>query len=966
MDHTSIKTNKALSAALTEIDAAILGETRTDALSRAIYATDASIYEIVPDGVILPRTINDVVTTVRLCRKHGIPLTARGAGTGLAGGAVNRGLQLDCSRYLDRILDINVENQTARVEPGVVLDELNGEIKQYGLHFAPDVATSSRATIGGMVANNSCGAHSVIYGRTVDHVLSLDLVLSDGSSVTWGKGATCENTFARHCEQILSEITLEYADEIAARYPKVLRRNGGYALDRLRLEDDRVNPETIICGSEGTLAIVVGATLKLTPIPKQRGLMVAHFADLLESLSATPVILQHNPAAVELVDNLIIGAAMEHPTMVQQRAPIDGEPQALLIIELFDEDQTNLDRRLQEIVEDLRSHGLGYAWPVLIDPEQQAQIWEIRKNGLGLLMSRPGDHQPYAFVEDTAVDPARLRDYIERFARILDEERVGQAGYYAHASVGCLHVRPVLNLKDCRDVERMRRIADRVSSLALEFGGTMTGEHGDGILRSCWLEKMYGPRIIEAFHKIKNAFDPNGIFNPGKIVSPLPMTRHLRYEAVPGVSFKEEARDTLLDFTENGGMLGLANMCSGVGQCRQRLVGTMCPSFMATNDEKHTTRARANALRMALSNQSLIRGFSDPVLAETMDLCLSCKACKSECPTGVDMARLKAEWQHHRHRANGAPLRSRLIAGVADMARFAGRFPSLSNVIAQSTWARATLERLFGIDRRVSPPLFARESFRRWFERHRRKIRNRKTGNGQVVYFVDTWTNYFAPQVGIALVKLLEALSYDVIVPATVCCGRPAISQGMLEDAKRLAEQNVAILTEVAGPIIVTEPSCFSVFVDELPQFLRTGKARQIAERTVMADSFIVDAMRSAPDALPFGTNSQPVLYHGHCHQKALLGTTDAMHILRTLTCGLATEINSGCCGMAGSFGHEIEHYEVARDVGEQRLFPAVRGRGDAEVVVSGFSCRHQIEHHTGVRTRHMIELVASRISETM
>ncbi|MFQ5428702.1 MAG: FAD-binding and (Fe-S)-binding domain-containing protein [Phycisphaerae bacterium] len=955
-------------ALLEELRGRIGGDVRADRLSRALYATDASLYQIVPDGVVMPRSAGDVIATMKACARHRVPLTARGAGTGLAGGAVNRGIQLDCSRYFNRIIEIDPAGRTARVEPGVVLDELNAELQPHGLHFAPDVATSSRATLGGMIANNSCGTHSVRYGRTADHVLSLDLVLSDGSRCRWGSvAAPTGSDLSERCERALAEVAHAYADDIRSRYPKILRRNGGYALDRLRAEDGRVaNPETILCGSEGTLAVVVEATLKLTPLPRHRGLVVAHFRDLLESLSATPVILAHEPAAVELIDRLVLEAAMRHPTMARRCGAVEGDPAALLLIELFDENAADLTRRLRAVADDLHHRRMGYARPILTEAKPQAEVWNIRSSGLGLLMSRPGDRQPYAFVEDTAVDPARLRDYIERFARILDEEQVEQAGYYAHASVGCLHVRPVLNLRDRGDVERMRRIADRVSSLALAFGGTMTGEHGDGIVRSCWLEKMYGPRIIEAFGRIKSVFDPNGLMNPGKIVAPMPMTEHLRYDSLPEPSAEPSGPGTRLDFSEHGGMLGLANMCSGVGQCRQRLVGTMCPSYMATGDEQHTTRGRANALRMALSGERLLEGLSDPAIEEVLDLCLGCKACKTECPTGVDMARLKAEWLSQRQALEGVPLRSRFIAAAPDLARLGSLLPGVANAVLQSGWARAIAERAFGIDRRVPPPRLARETFRHWFERRRRDGEpSDPKGKTPVVYFVDTWTDCFTPQVGVATIEVLEALGYRVIVPPTVCCGRPAISKGLLDEATRLLEENVRVLTEQtdAGTAIIgTEPSCLLTLVDELPQLVRTRAARQVAARATTIESFIAEALRERRDRIRFKAGGPPVLYHGHCHQKALVGTAEAMRVLDAATGGRADEINSGCCGMAGAFGHEIEHYDVARAIGEQRLFPAIRGRGDAEIVVSGFSCRHQVTHHTAACPRHVIEVFAERM----
>ena len=946
-----------------ELAGVFSGELRTDRVARVLYATDGSIYEIVPDGVAFPKTTDDVAAAVRLCTKHGVPLTARGAGTGLTGGAVNRGLQLDCSRHLNHILEIDPAAQTARVEPGVVLDELNTAVKPHGLQFAPDVATSSRATIGGMIANNSCGAHSILYGRTVDHVLSLDLVLADGSRCTWGAGVdTPDNARARQCEEVLRAVARDEADEIAARFPKILRCNGGYALDRLRVADGRINVETILCGSEGTLGVIVGARLKLIPLPRFKGLLILQFNDLLRALQAVCPILEHAPAAVELVDDLVLSAAEANPAMARRRWWITGNPKAVLICELFADDEATLAGRLSALEADMRTRSAATTFRVLTDPGQQGDVWEVRKSGLGLLMSRPGDRQPYAFIEDTAVDPARIPEYIRRLDRLLAEEGIEQTGHYAHASVGCLHVRPVLNLKRREDIERMRRIAERVSSLVLEFGGTMNGEHGDGIVCSVWLEKLYGRRIIEAFGRIKRAFDPQGILNPGKIVAPLPMHDNLRY----GAGFESQQPGTFLDFTAHGGMAGLAGMCTGIGQCRQTLIGTMCPSYMGTGDEVHTTRARANALRVALSNRGLLSGLADPALDEVMDLCLSCKACKTECPTGVDMARLKAEWLAHRNERVGLPRRSRLIGLSRLWARWGSRAPSLSNWVLRSHVTRALLEHWFGLDRRMPPPRLANRTFRRWFARDWPELFPYPAVPGpEVVYFADTWANYYTPEVGQAAVKVLTALGYEVLVPPTVCCGRPLLSKGLLREARQLAEVNVAVLglyVERGLPVVFTEPSCASTFMDEVPQLVRTATARRIAERALTIEQFVAAELRK-PHEFTFQGGPARLLYHGHCHQKALTGTADALAVLQACTHGQAAEINSGCCGMAGAFGHEVEHYEVARAIGEQRLFPAIRARGDAAIAVSGFSCRHHILHHTGVPARHMIEYVADGLA---
>ena len=955
-----------------ELGNKLSGDVRFDALSRTIFSTDASIYEITPIGVVMPKTVDDVVATVNACRTRGVPIVARGAGTGLAGGAVGAGLQLDLSRHLTRIGRLDVDDRTIEVEPGVVLDELNAHLVGDGLMFAPDLATSSRATIGGMIANNSCGAHSIIYGRTVDHVAAVDVILSNGERVTFADTESPDDTVSKEGQRIqgdLRRIRDEYYHEIQKRFPRVLRSNGGYGLDRLGSPDTPARAIQILCGSEGTLGIVVAAKLKLVPIPRHRVLLVLHFAELSAALAATPEIIRHNPSAVELVDHLIIEAALSNLAIRDRCGFLTGSPNALLIVEFHGESDRALAEKANALTEETQRFP-GCTDVVQVDDvARQDDVWNLRTAGLGLLMSRPGDAQPYAFVEDSAVDPSRLREYIDRFGAILKEEGV-QAGYYAHASVGCIHVRPILNLKRAEDVDRMARIAEAVSDLALEFGGAMTGEHGDGLVRSCWIEKMYGPTIVEAFREVKNLFDPTNLLNPNKIVDPIPMTRHLRY----GATFEARSPKTHLDFSAHGGMAGMAAMCSGVGQCRQRLVGTMCPSYIATGDELHTTRARANALRVALSNRGLIDGLDDPQLAEVMDLCIGCKACKTECPTGVDMARLKVEYLARRVLIHGASDRARFIADAPRQLAMASHFPRISNAVTRSKLMRAWLERRYGLDRRLLPPRLAHRTFRSWFRRHRRARGSVPSPRGPVVYFVDTWTNYCLPQVGIAAVTLLEHAGFDVLCPKTFCCGRTAISQGLLTEAGQLAECNVRVLARFAADgvtIVGTEPSCLLTLVDEYPQLVRSPAADRIARKSVMIETLLRQLMDEDPGLFNHVATDAPLLYHAHCHQKALVGSADAEKLIRGVWgAGVggsegvggsdrATTIDAGCCGMAGAFGHELEHYEIAKAIGEHRLFPAVRARGDAQIACSGFSCRTQIAHHTDATPRHLVEYLA-------
>jgi len=953
-------TARALHAAL---EHSVAGDVCFDRLHRSLYSTDASIYAITPVGVLLPRSAGDVVAAVDACRELRVPIVPRGAGTGLTGGAVGSGLQIDFSRYMNAIGELDSDARTVRVQPGVVLDELNRELAPHGLQFAPDVATSSRATVGGMIANNSCGAHSVLYGRTGDYVLELKVVLSDGSTVTCGgDGWQARTELQRNIAAELEHVRTEYRQETAARFPEIPRHSGGYALDRLCRQDETGDPTAILCGSEGTLGIVTEAVLGLEPLPVCKGILAVHFGatgNVFESLGVTPRVLEHNPAAVELIDRLIIEAAFSNRALERHRHLIVGSPDAVLIVEFYDESADGLAARMDTLERELKADGIGSAYTRAESPQDQAGIWQIRKSGLGLLMSKPGDDQPCAFIEDAAVDPRHVRAFNERLDRILRSEGITQAGFYAHASVGELHVRPVLNLKKQADIDRMVRIAEAVSSLVLEYGGAMTGEHGDGIVRGCWTEKMYGPKLYEAFRRIKRVFDPDNLMNPGKIVDAWPMTENLRF----GSAFTTVQPKTTLDFSAYGGMAGLAGMCSGVGQCRQHGVGTMCPSYMATGEEKHSTRARANALRIALSNRGLLDGIDDEALDEVMDLCLACKACVTECPTGTDVAKLKYEWLSQKNLRHGVGPHNRMVADSPKLAALGSRFAPLSNWVLQNRLVRWILERRFGFDRRIAPPRYVRFTFRHWMRKHRRTAADRpEPTRGPVLYHVDTWTNHCQPDVGIATVRLLEAAGYEVLTPVLQCCGRPAIGKGLLTEVAQSAEMNVETLAshiDRRTPMVGSEPSCILTFVDEYPQLVRNDDARALAGNCHTIESFLAKLLREEPQALRFRKPTAPLLYHGHCHQKALVTTRDANGLLDLVYGDMGREIDSGCCGMAGAFGYEVGHYDVSKAIGEERLFKAVRERGDAQVAVSGFSCRHQIEHHCDVPVRHIVEYLA-------
>src|SRR5471030_2435139 len=703
-----------------DLEQHISGEVRFDRVSRALYSTDASVYQIEPLGVIVPRTREDVVRTVQIATRHHVSITARGGGTSQAGQAIGAGLQLDTSKYLNRILEVNVAERWAWIEPGVVLDELNAQLKPHGLRFAPDISTASRATVGGMMANNSSGARSVWYGKTIDHVLEQHVVLADGSAAHFqpldrsGLDAACAgNTLEASCYRTVRELAAARRYEIDRRFPKVLRRVGGYNLDEFVDPSRPFNLAKLIVGSEGTLGLVVAAKINLVPLPAAKAVLTIEFEQLLDALAATPLVLRHRPSAVEVMDRFILDHAKESPVLdAMRRTILQGEPGALLCVEFYADRPEDLPPRLDALEQELAGSGFRCRWRRATTAADQARIWSFREASLGLSMAMKGDGKSLSFVEDTAVAPEKLRDYIERFLRIVREHDT-VAGVYAHASVGCLHVRPVVNLKTAEGVRQFESIANAIADLVLEFGGALSGEHGDGLVRGAFTEKMFGPLLYDAFRSVKRTFDPAGLFNPGKIVDTPPMTSNLRY----GAGYETPNPATFFDYSEHGGMARAVEMCSGLGVCRKTLDGTMCPSYMATREEKHSTRGRANTLRLAMAGRLGESGLGDHDVHDVLDLCLECRACKAECPVGVDVARFKSEflvgyWQRH-----GTPLKTRVIGHIHGLSKWGSRFAPVANAAARSAVGRWINEQVLGIDRRRTPPAFTRDTFARQFAR---------------------------------------------------------------------------------------------------------------------------------------------------------------------------------------------------------------------------------------------------------
>ena len=934
----------------------VRGSVRFDQGSRLLYSTDASMYQVEPIGVVIPRDADDVLAAFDVARRQHVPLLPRGGGTSLTGQTVNRALVLDFSPHMNQVLEVNPEEGWARVQPGLVQDELNAHVRPLGLLFGPDTSTSNRATLGGMLGNNSGGSHSIAYGLTVEHVLELTTVLADGTRVVFGTvtadgfDAKCrlEGAEGRIYREIAA-IRQEFADEIRARYPKHWRRVAGYNLNEA-IKDFPLNVARIVVGSEGTLVTVLEAKVRLVKRPTRTAVDVIHYRDIQEALESSQAILETGPYAVELTDKVILDLARNNIEQSKRMAFVSGDPGAILIVEYAGETDAEVRAKIEALEARRARERFGYAAHLAYDAGEQQSIWKLRKAGLGLLLGMKGDKKPIAFVEDTCVEPRHLKEFVPRFAEIFAKHDTTGA-YYGHCSVGCLHIRPVIDLKTPRGLEQVRVIADEITDLVLQYSGTISSEHGDGRARSPFLERMYGPTLMGAFRRLKRAFDPDNRMNPGNIVDSPGILENLRY----GVSYKTWEPKTLLDFSEQGGFAAAVEMCNGVGACRKKLEGTMCPSYMVTRDEEHSTRGRANALRAVLSGRMAPAEFSGRRLYEVMDLCLECKGCKAECPSNVDMAKMKYEFLHHYYQVNGLPLRNRLFGRIADLNALGARVPTLANRLANLPLNRWLLEKVAGIDRRRPLPAFAPQTFEKWF---RRRTPPAAAPRGEVVLFHDTFVNYNAPGIGEAAVHVLEAGGYRVVLVDRKCCGRPMISKGMLTEARDHARYNVERLHPYAArgvSIVGLEPSCLLTLRDEWVDLLRTDEARTVARQSVLLEQFLLRERERGLE-LPFVRHGRQALLHGHCHQKALVGTAPTMAAL-TWAGYAVSEVDSGCCGMAGSFGFEREHYDVSIALGNRRLAPAVKAApADADVVAPGISCRQQIEHLAGRRAKHPAE----------
>ncbi len=949
------------------------GELFSDELMRRLYATDASVYRELPLAVAYPKSIEDVQRLVHFARANQTSLIPRAAGTSLAGQCVGTGVVVDVSRYFNSILELNAEERWVRVQPGVIRDELNAFLKPHGLFFGPNTSTANRCMLGGMVGNNSCGSTSIVYGSTRDRTLALRTVLSDGAEHVFEKENAQQFEAQMKVEGLLGQIyqntytalaDAEVQSEIRRAYPRpeIHRRNTGYALDLLidttvfQSEGRPFNFCELLCGSEGTLAFTTEIKLALDPLPPPAGVVVAaHFSDLFESLRAVLVAMEQELYACELMDRIILECTKGNLEQQKNRFFVEGDPAAILLLEVRAETMDAARAKANALIDHLKSHQFGDTFPI-IEGADMKKVWDLRKAGLGLLANIPGDPKAVACIEDTAVALPDLPAYIEEFAKLM--ERFGQeAVYYAHAGAGELHLRPILNLKKSQDVALFRQISEASARLVKKYGGSMSGEHGDGRVRAEFIPLVLGEKNYELLKRCKQIWDPQGIFNPGKIVDAPPMDESLRY--IPDEPTREI--DTVFDFSATGGILRAAEKCNGSGDCRKLSLsgGTMCPSYRATRAEKDTTRARANALREFLTQSAKDNVFDHPELKEVMDLCLSCKGCTSECPSNVDMATLKAEFLHQYYQTNGVPLRARLFSRIADLNSLAIRLPALSNFFLR----QPLLKKLLGIAPQRQLPRLHTHSLRRWYQRH---YSPPKQVLRTVYFFCDEFTNFNDVSIGIKAIQLLSHLGYDVQIPAHRESGRAAISKGMLRRAQQLANENVAELNPLINseqPLLGLEPSAILTFRDEYPRLVREdlrGQAKELGEHCLLIDTFLSREIQAGRiSAESFDKAPRRILLHGHCHQKALASVEHSAWMLCLPEQTTVEVMPTGCCGMAGSFGYEAEHYEVSQQVGELVLFPTVR-RANAQTIIAapGTSCRHQIADGTGRKALHPVEIL--------
>lgn len=945
-----------------------------DRMTRLLYSTDASIYQMMPIGVAMPRDADAVAAAIEIAARHGVPILPRGGGSSLAGQAIGHALILDLSYHMDDVLEIDTENHRVRTQPGITLGLLNQRLREHGLMYGPDPASGDRATMGGILGNNSTGAHSIDYGMTDEHVIDLDVVMADGSKTRfeaaplrdWPARAKAPGLEGR-IYQHLPKILLQNEEEIQRRYPETFRHVAGYNLHRLVGMDDP-NLARLIVGSEGTLAVITEMTLNLVPIPAHKRLAMVHFNELRAAMEAVPQILESGASAVEVLDKMLLDLTRDKIEYRRLLTFVRGDPEIVLLVEFAGESPRQIQAGAERLDQILQTRGHNEPVVHITDPAEQAKVWYVRKVGLGILMSIRGDAKPIPFIEDAAVPVEHLADYVTQIFDYAYEVGLDRVAMYAHASAGCIHIRPVVNLKSNQGVRQLRQIAEKSVDLVVGYGGTTSGEHGEGIVRGEFSERLFGPQIVEAFKQVKTLFDPQNLLNPGKIVDPPKMDDERLMRFGSGYSTPYSFSDTAVSFKSDGGFARAVEMCNGAGVCRKLEQGVMCPSFQATRDEAHSTRGRANALRSAMMGLLGVDGMTSQEVYDVLDLCLSCQACKSECPSAVDMAKIKAEFLYHYHGEHGTPLRSRLFAGIAELNQLAQPIAPLANLAIQGPgkWILTQL----GIHPSRELPALTVQPFSTWYQTHTREIES-SVGRRpkRVILFHDTFMEHNQPEIGRAAVKVLEAAGYEaIILEDKGCCGRPAFSKGLLTQAEKLATHNLALLAPYARqgiPILGCEPSCLSMLTGEYRDLVPGSDADAVASVSLMLDQFLVGLAVEGALSLEFDPTPRRVLFHGHCQQKANFGSESTLEMLRLVPNCDARQIESGCCGMAGSFGYEAEHYDLSIQLAEMSVAPAVRA-ASPEVIISamGTSCRDQIAHTTDRRAVHPIEIMADALLE--
>lgn len=963
-----------------EFAATLQGDFFYSTTMRTLYATDASVYKEYPLAVAYPKSRKDIQLLIEFARRQKTSLIPRTAGTSLGGQVVGNGIVVDMSKYFNRILEVNPAEQYVIVEPGVVRDELNRQMKQYGLFFGPETSTANRAMIGGMVGNNSCGTNSIVYGSTRDHVLSITAFLSDGSEVVFEnidanqfqektKQRSMEGHIYNFLQEELSQPEIQQEIKSQFPHPDIHRRNTGYAVDEL-LKQQPFAPDgkpfnmcELICGSEGTLAFITEIKLNLVPLPpKEKVVMAVHFKTLEESLRATVIAMRHAPTACELMDKIILDCTKQNIEQNKNRFFVKGDPEAILCVEFHAETKEELAAKVDALQQDFEKDMLGYHFPCLYGGDIN-KVWNLRKAGLGLLANIPGDAKAVAVIEDTAVTVQDLPAYIGDFTDMMNRHQQ-RSVYYAHAGAGELHLRPILDLKKKEDRVLFRTIATETAELVKKYNGSLSGEHGDGRVRGEFIPMMVGEKNYQLLRRLKYTFDPDGIFNPGKIVDTPPMDTSLRYEE------NQETRqfDTVFNFDKDEGILRAAEKCNGSGDCRKLpgSGGTMCPSYMATGNEKDTTRARANILRDFLTNSAEVNKFNHQEIYEVMDLCLSCKGCTSECPSNVDIPTLKAEFLHQYYKSNGVPLRTKAIANIGQLSKLAMLFPALSNFGLSNKFTASVMKKILRIAPQRSMPLYYKQTLLDWYRKNPKAYEVNGDRKGKVYFFFDEFTNFNDVEIGIKAIRLLARLGYEVAAVNHVDSGRAHLSKGLLEPAQQLAKENVRIFKTWVNkdvPLVGLEPSAILTFRDEYPRLVDKSEveaAKNLGKYCFIIDEFIAQEIQKGNiSASQFTKESKTIKLHGHCHQKALSSVDYSAWV-----CGLPENYNvevipSGCCGMAGSFGYEEEHFEVSMKVGELVLFPAVRNAAPETIIAApGTSCRHQIKDGTHKQAKHPVEVL--------